>query len=341
LIPRTETGSLGTVGARFDGGGNLLLVGAISADRQPPNYEPPPGDYLTLKIAPTGSVLWARVRDGAGGNDYAMEVGVDGLDNVVVTGVSVEAGSYGVRTLSYDPAGVERWSHFHPLGPVEDTYPPAPALAVSVDGVSRIATSKWNGTDFDAQVLHLDRNGALSSTWSLPGDPPGDDYLWGLTTTVDGATLVSGQIWGEKTLRDGLLVRFPGPPPVPPTPRRYNTLVPCRLLDTRESLPGSPPSPLTAGNALTITVVGSCGIPPTAQALALNVTVTGATAPGNLRVFAGGALPTSTSTANYLPGQTRANNAIATLGRGGRLGLLASQASGKLDVIVDVSGYFE
>jgi hypothetical protein len=55
---------------------------------------------------------------------------------------------------------------------------------------------------------------------------------------------------------------------------------------------------------------------------------------------AGQPLP-DTSTLNYTAGQTRANNAIVALSGSGALAVYASQDSGTVHVIVDVSGYFK
>jgi len=45
---------------------------------------------------------------------------------------------------------------------------------------------------------------------------------------------------------------------------------------------------------------------------------------------------------NYSAGQTRANNAIVTLGGAtGSLVVFSGQAAGAVHVIVDVNGYFE
>jgi hypothetical protein len=75
--------------------------------------------------------------------------------------------------------------------------------------------------------------------------------------------------------------------------------------------------------------------------VAANVTVTGATAAGNLRAFPSDvALPTA-SVVNYRAAETRANNAILGLGATGAVTLRATQASGSAHVILDVTGYFE
>jgi hypothetical protein len=52
------------------------------------------------------------------------------------------------------------------------------------------------------------------------------------------------------------------------------------------------------------------------------------------------ALP-STSTLNYVAGQTRANNAIVGLSTSGALAVRCTQASGTAHVVLDVTGYFE
>jgi hypothetical protein len=90
------------------------------------------------------------------------------------------------------------------------------------------------------------------------------------------------------------------------------------------------------------TIAGRCGIPETAKAVVLNVTATGATASGHLRLYsADDPLPVASSI-NFSAGKTRANNAIVPLGAGGALAVFSGQSSGgAVDVILDVSGYFE
>jgi hypothetical protein len=89
-------------------------------------------------------------------------------------------------------------------------------------------------------------------------------------------------------------------------------------------------------------MVGQCGIPPTAAAISLNLTVTGATGPGYLTVYPQGSAVPLASTINFRAGQTRANNAIVPLGAGGGIAIFYGQASGNtVDVIVDVNGFFQ
>ncbi|HEX3126149.1 MAG TPA: hypothetical protein VH394_02370 [Thermoanaerobaculia bacterium] len=118
----------------------------------------------------------------------------------------------------------------------------------------------------------------------------------------------------------------------------FYTVPPCRALDTRSG------SPLSSGVAGFATLHGVCGIPNTAQAVAVNITVAGATGSGNLRVYPGDVAAPTASTMNFQAGLTRANNAMLPLSDDGMgtLGFLPSvSGSGTVHVIVDVVGYFE
>ena len=136
----------------------------------------------------------------------------------------------------------------------------------------------------------------------------------------------------------------PAPPTVTPTPpvgRSLHTLAPCRVLDTRRvNGPLGGPA-LAAGADRTFVVAGQCGIPAGAKAISLNVTVTGAGTPGDLRLRAGGTAQTLASTINYRAGRARANNSLVALGPAGDFIVRCTQPSGTVHLIVDVNGYFQ
>lgn len=122
---------------------------------------------------------------------------------------------------------------------------------------------------------------------------------------------------------------------------RFHTVAPCRLIDTRRSADPLGGPGLAAGSVRTFALANVCGIPATAQAVSINVTVTQPSAAGHLRLYpAGSALPT-VSSINYLTGQTRANSGIVVLGPGVSLAVLCAQASGTTHFIMDVNGYFQ
>ena len=124
-------------------------------------------------------------------------------------------------------------------------------------------------------------------------------------------------------------------------PGNFFTLAPCRALDTREAAGAFGGPALGAGQGRSFTLAGRCGVPASARAVAVNLTVTAATTQGNLRLYPADQAAPSTSTLNYEAGQTRANNAIAGLSASGALAVRCTQATGTAHVILDVTGYFE
>jgi hypothetical protein len=87
-------------------------------------------------------------------------------------------------------------------------------------------------------------------------------------------------------------------------------------------------------------MVGRCGIPAEADAIAVNVTVTQPTAPGHVTIYPSGIPLPTTSTINYGAGQTRANNAIVQVGADDSIAVTCGQTSGTTHFIIDVLGYF-
>ena len=82
-------------------------------------------------------------------------------------------------------------------------------------------------------------------------------------------------------------------------------------------------------------------MPPTAKAVAANLTIVSPTGFGHITVYPAGASLPLASTLNFRPGVTRANNAIVQLGVSGQLAVFCGMDSGSADFILDVTGYFE
>jgi|SRR5580693_5433343 hypothetical protein len=129
---------------------------------------------------------------------------------------------------------------------------------------------------------------------------------------------------------------------VPPVPG-FHTVSPCRLIDTR-NLAGPLGGPaLQPGVPRLFVVTGVCGVPSSAQALSVNLTVVQPAAAGELLL-----LPSDQSVLPLLgvlsfgAGQTRANNAVLRLAADGSDGLVAEGVStGSADLVLDVNGYFQ
>ncbi len=134
----------------------------------------------------------------------------------------------------------------------------------------------------------------------------------------------------------------PTPSPTPGVGTGFYTVSPCRVVDTRNATgPYGGPS-LATGASRTFAVAGQCGIPATAKAAALNVTVVSpTTGPGFLTVYPAGAPLPLASMLNYNQGAIRANNAIIQLGSGGSITVFCGQGSGTADLVIDTVGYFQ
>jgi hypothetical protein len=121
----------------------------------------------------------------------------------------------------------------------------------------------------------------------------------------------------------------------------FFTVAPCRLLDTRQA--GQGPA-LASGVPALVQVHGACGIPDTATAVAVNVTVVQPQGSGRLTLHPGNLSTPNTSTLNFKAGQNLANNAILALATNGEGTLAVTpvvSGGGTVHVIVDVSGWFE
>jgi VCBS repeat protein len=179
---------------------------------------------------------------------------------------------------------------------------------------------------------------------------PGASYSWtgpnGFTSTLQNPTIANATalatgLYTVRAVLGGCSSAAATTSVTVANPVAFYTVTPCRVVDTRAPTGPTGGPPLAAGAARTFVLAGSCGVPPTATAVSVNVTVTQSTAIGDLRLFPGGNPPPLVSTINYKAGQTRANNAVASLGPSGDITLRCDQPGGTVDLILDVNGYFQ
>jgi len=205
---------------------------------------------------------------------------------------------------------------------------PASLFDLSLEG--------WNVFLYDRETGEsLLASRALSSPL-LTGDKDSEaPVLSADASTVVFRSAATDLIAGDYNQREDLFAYDNG------LPGRFYTLTPCRLLDTRQPQDGPA---LASEVTATFHLHGACGIPETAKAVAVNVTVTQPTGLGHLTLSAGDAPVPAVSTINFGPGQTRANNAVLRLA-GNATGQLAARpfvaGGGTVHVILDVTGYFE
>jgi hypothetical protein len=150
----------------------------------------------------------------------------------------------------------------------------------------------------------------------------------------------------------------PTPTPLPPSPTPTRTptitptppsvagasffsLEPCRIADTRNANGPLGGPALVGGTIRDFPTAGVCGVPFSAKAVAVNLTVVLPTAEGYLTLYpAGSGLPLA-STINFRTGIVRANNAVIPLGTAGQVSVFCGMPSGQTDFVLDVTGWFE
>ncbi len=123
-------------------------------------------------------------------------------------------------------------------------------------------------------------------------------------------------------------------------PLQFVAITPCRLVDTR-STPGPFGGPAMAGGSsrsFPLPQSPNCGVPATAAAYSLNVTVIPSQPLGYLTIWPTGEPQPLVSTLNSPDRRIKANAAIVPAGEEGAVSVYASDAT---DLILDIDGYFQ
>jgi hypothetical protein len=129
--------------------------------------------------------------------------------------------------------------------------------------------------------------------------------------------------------------------PAPAPAADFYTLAPCRLVDTRSPAGALGGPALAPHGQRTFVFLGVCGVPATARALALNVTVVQTPAAGDLRLFPSDQPAPPASVINFRPGRTRANEAIVALSADTGAVTVKNDSAGSTILVIDVDGYFQ
>jgi hypothetical protein len=177
-------------------------------------------------------------------------------------------------------------------------------------------------------------NGAVDSTFARVSTPLGGEMLASdIAGAADGGVLVTTQ-----TATTGALRRYNGA-----SGSALESLTPGRLMDTRagqSTVDGqfAGIGVRTANSVTELQVGGRGGVPADAEAVVLNVTVTGAEGSGFITVYPCGQAVPTTSNLNFVTGDTVANAVVVKMGAGGKVCLFAAESATHL--IADVNGYF-
>lgn len=180
-------------------------------------------------------------------------------------------------------------------------------------------------------------NGDFSNTPGVLRDP--------LTVTVPGPTngsFFAGNIIPLSRIPATFAWRINSHTPrlwvTPTPPLRFVPVTPCRVADTREALGAFGTPQLAAQSTRDFAIPDSpCGIPATAQAYSLNVTVVPQTKLDYITVYPSGQTRPFASLLNSYDGRTKANAAIIPAGTNGAISVFATDPT---HLVVDINGYF-
>ncbi len=126
-----------------------------------------------------------------------------------------------------------------------------------------------------------------------------------------------------------------------PGPAGFNTLSPCRVLDTRNATGSDAAAPiLEPFSTRVFAVANRCGIPASAKAISVNLAVVNAQVRGNIVVYPSDEIAPVASMINFPPSAARTNNAIVRVAPNASIAV-RNNAAGTVDFILDVNGWFE
>ena len=270
----------------------------------------------------------ARLLQGAWGTDI---VGGDGA-NIPDQNVTIS------NNTIVNPAGVQsQWQHLEVSTPRSNTAPvvgPSPAL--TDDGLRITGNVVRNGgPDMPLGVEGVSVCAPANPTCTVAQLLRDNDFNGAAPVSVP--TAVPGGI-------------VPGPTPIADAGAVFVPVDPARVFDSRSAVVGA--GALARGEVRSVYVGNEMGaggrrdvVPAGAIAIAYNLTVPSGTSSGHLRVMPGSASSAPASAINFGPGAAIANGLVVKLGAvagggDGRWIKLDNRASGRVDAVVDVVGYF-
>jgi hypothetical protein len=207
-------------------------------------------------------------------------------------------------------------------GNTSNTNNPLPLYVMNADGTSQTqipnatmdSTTAWPAFDYFSDVAYWVQAGTL---YRINVNGTGKTAL---TTGIDSG---SGVDFGTAAA-SGL---------------RFVTVTPCRVVDTRNAAGPFGGPYLAAGSSRSFALPqGACGIPVTAQAYSLNVTVVPRGTLSYLTMWPAGETRPVVSTLNSYTGDIVANAAIVPAGTNGAVSAFVTDDT---ELIIDINGYFQ
>ncbi len=291
-------------------GGGVYCPGASVIVRMEASGIPP------LTITWSDGDVWTNIYGGSGGKTVTATTST----TITVTSVIDATGVTGVGTG----------------GAVIDVTPATAAPVISAPAAV--------GAGSPGRTASIVPHPGSVYSWSISGGTITSGYTGNsVTFTAGGAGTLTLYAWEQAP---GECLSPAGTATVQILPAgsamRFYPVTPCRVLDTRDASGPTLGQPLAGDDTLGTDIAGTCGVSPTAKAVAANITVTQSAGSGYVVVFPGDEPEPITSTVHFSAGRTRASNTHLKLATSGLDDVSIRNASpGPVHVILDVSGYYE
>ena len=315
-------------------GGRIVFNGVVSFSVQqnemPISVSPasvaasPSGESGTVNVTARSDEYWSAstdaswiglpLRSGYGNGGVNYQVVANPSSNSRAATVIVVAAGGTTAQFTITQAGA---------GPAAVQLTPTSANMISIGGIGSftvVGGSQWTAVS--------------NAGWISIGATSGNTVTYGVAANPNGqartGTISVGSSLFTITQQDAA--------GVPTSGLHFVPVQPCRVVDTRTDAGQFGKPALAAGAARSFVVPSSaCGIPASAKAYALNVTVVPAGPLGYVTIFPTGQTQPLVSTLNSIDGRIKANAAIVPAGTGGAISIFATNAT---ELVLDINGYF-
>jgi uncharacterized delta-60 repeat protein len=186
----------------LDNAGNAYVTGRSRASTTGP-------DYVTIKYNSAGVPQWVQVYSSPGNNwDEALDIAIDSLDNICVTGLSFQPGTwYDIATVKYNASGVQQWvSRFNGLANWYDV-----GYTIAADAMGNIYIAGYttvSGTTSDYVVIKYLPDGFQQWVQTYNGPGNSGDVAYSLASDGVGNTYVTGHSQGNGTGGDYATIKY-------------------------------------------------------------------------------------------------------------------------------------
>ncbi len=308
-------------------------------------------DAFVRKLDASGNTLWTR-QFGTSLGDFVEAAAADanavymgGSTGGALTGTFL-GGTFDGFARKYDNNGNVVWTRQYGTSSNDVVE----GIAVDGGGVyiggytegTLSGQTSAGGADIAVFKLDLDGNTIFSRQFGSTGnDFTHDAAVDGNGILVAGTT--SGSLPGASQsnagLSDGFVAALSNGGTVSGSGLRFVPIVPCRVGDTRLNQGALTAPTFEANTTRDVSIPASpCGIPASAKAYSLNVTVVPSEPLGFLAAWPAGQTRPLVSTLNSFHGGVVANAAIVPAGSNGAISIFVTN---RTDVIIDINGYFD